>query len=161
MEAKLNQIYGEIANKLNSIVPVKWDTIYLLGEVAKEQSSYMSSFYYIESENGDIKRGHDLIKGLNDPSHEIYSKPMDEVTYMILELNNCFKEEGQELWERVSLKLENTGAFSVEFFYDVMHKDDGGGLSREVVWAHKTFGFTPAQGTYLRKQLDIYIDKNP
>ncbi|MDR0443213.1 MAG: antitoxin YezG family protein [Treponema sp.] len=156
MEAKLHEMYGKIANHLNAMVPVEWDKIYLLGEVEKEQLSWSASFYCVESKSGEIKRGMELMKehGVQD-----YHKLINNLSRMILALNNCFKEEGQELWEQVSFTLENSGKFDAQYFYDVMHENDGGQLPREVVWAHKTFGFNPPEGNFLRELLDKYKDK--
>ncbi|MDR0444206.1 MAG: DUF600 family protein [Treponema sp.] len=156
MEAKLHEMYGKIANHLNEMVPVEWDKIYLLGEVEKDQASWSAIFYCVESESGEIKRGPELMK-----EHEVQEcHALDRKLFrMILELNNCFKEAGQELWEQVSFTLENSGKFDVQYFYDVVHENDGGELPREVVWAHKTFGFNPPEGNYLRELLDKYKDK--
>ncbi|MDR0443212.1 MAG: DUF600 family protein [Treponema sp.] len=159
MEAKLHELYGEIANNLNSFIPVEWEKIYLYGEVGKNQAHYSVSFYYVAS-NGDIKRGDDL-ENSGRVSEVIFDNFIDELEEMTLALNNCFKEAGQELWEQVSFTLENSGKFDVQYFYDVIHKNDGGSLPREVVWAHKTFGFNPPEGNYLRQLLDQYKDKKP
>jgi hypothetical protein len=156
MEEKLNKVYNKIANHLNSVIPIEWDKVYLLGEVEKEQASYSATFYCIESGTKDIKRCFKLMDEHGIDDHIAHK----DLMYMILELNNCFKDEGKDLWEQVSFCLENTGKFNVEFFYDVMHENDGGGLPREVVWANKTFGFNPPEGNYLRKLLDQYKGKN-
>ena len=156
MEEKLNKVYNKIANHLNSVIPIEWDKVYLLGEVEKEQASYSATFYCIESGTKDIKRCFKLMDEHGIDDHIAHK----DLMYMILELNNCFKDEGKDLWEQVSFCLENTGKFNVEFFYDVMHENDGGGLPREVVWANKTFGFNPPEGNYLRKLLDQYKGKD-
>ena len=49
MEKQLEQLYNKIAEHLDSMIPVKWDKIYLLGEVEKGQLSISSTFYFIES----------------------------------------------------------------------------------------------------------------
>ncbi|MDR2889379.1 MAG: antitoxin YezG family protein [Lachnospiraceae bacterium] len=157
MEGQLNQLYNKIANQVISMIPTDWEKIYFLGEVEKEQSSVSSIFYFLDSATNQMVRCHS-IPDIYNVSEEIFDDMASELIYMVLELNNCFKENEQELWEQVVLMVEKDGTFSVDFNYDVMDKDDDGGqLYREVIWAYKTCGYVPAEGSYHKEVLDKYL----
>jgi hypothetical protein len=150
MKEKLNQLYGEIGNQIASMIPVEWDKAYFLGQVEKEQASNTAVLYYVESASGDIIRFNNLAKEMTRPL-------VAELRKSVLGLYKCFKDEGEELWEQVSISIENTSKYNVKFAYDVFHEDDGGYHVTELVWAYKTFGLIPPEGTYNRQLFDKYV----
>ncbi|WP_420323218.1 immunity protein YezG family protein [Lacrimispora amygdalina] len=90
-------------------------------------------------------------------SEEIYEDLLSEVNELLLELYECFQKNRQELWHQVSLSLDNTGKFNIDYLYDIINEDDGGQVKRELIWAYKTFGFMPKEGSYSQKIIDEYI----
>ena len=51
MEEKLDKLYNEIANRVVSIIPSKWEKIYFMGEVEKEKKSWNFIFYFLDEDN--------------------------------------------------------------------------------------------------------------
>lgn len=47
MESQLATLYGELAQQLDSMIPVEWEKIYCLGEVEKGKSSWGAAFYFV------------------------------------------------------------------------------------------------------------------
>ena len=156
MEDQLRDIYNRMAEHLSSMIPTEWDKVYLLGEVEKGQLSLSATFYFIETETKDIVRGID-IPDIYDISEKTYEKLQSGLRELVLELNNCFKDDGQELWEQVIFILDSDGSFDIDFKYDVMTSGDGGASRRIVIWAYDTFGYKPKEGTYFREELDEYL----
>jgi len=157
MEKQLEQLYNKIAEHLDSMIPVKWDKIYLLGEVEKGQLSISSTFYFIESTTKHIVSWDDIPEKY-DVSEQICGELQKKLTEMIFELNNCFKNNGQKLWEQMNFSLDNSGKFNIDFHYDVMNESDGGQLAREIIWAYNTFGYIPKDGTYSSRLLNKYLN---
>ena len=146
---KLTELYNEIADTIRSIIPVEWDKVYLLGEVEKEQASYNSTLYYIEFESGNVIRAQDAHgKSIADPTYDYETDPFMRLCNLVLELNTCFIDGGEEAWEQLTYTLEKNGKYKAKYLFDAMHKDDGGQSAREVVWAYKTFEFIPSEGSY-------------
>lgn len=155
MENQLAELYNKIANKINSMIPTKWDELYYLGEVEKGKRSWSSVFYFIESAHGEFIKAHD-IPSRSGVSQQIYDELLSELNELLLQLYNCFEQNEQEVWEQVSFKLSSKGNFNVDFFYDVMNENDGG-QAKEIIWAYETFGFLPKKGNLYKRLLDKYI----
>lgn len=155
MEKQLAEIYNKLASKIVSMIPVKWNKLYYLGEVENNKLSWSSVFYFDSVVDNKIIKSHSISEKYS-VSEEIYEELLNEVDEFLLELYDCFQENKQELWSQVSLSLDKTGKFNIDYLYDVIN-DDGGQVKRELVWAYETFGFIPKEGSYTRKILDKYI----
>ncbi len=124
------------------MLPEQWNKIYYLGEVGNNKSSWSSVFYFESIEDNEIVKSHN-IQEKYDVSEEIYENLLNEVNKLLLELYECFQKYGQELWNQVSLTLDNTGKFNINYLYNIINDDDGGQVKRELVWAYKTFEYMP------------------
>lgn len=80
-----------------------------------------------------------------------------ELNKIMLEVLDCFEAHGQAPWEQMSLSVERSGKFKINYNYDVMTDQDGGQLVRELMWARNTFGYEPEEGGPERKVLDRYL----
>lgn len=156
MEKQLAKLYNKLANQVMSMIPVEWEDVYFLGEVEKGRLSWSSVFFFTDiSKNEKIKSN--SIPEVYNVSEEIYMELLTELDEILLEIYDCFGENGQKQWEQLSLYFNTQGKFKIEFFYDVMNKNDGGQFSREVIWAYKAFGLMPKEGTFARRVLDKYL----
>ena len=59
----------------------------------------------------------------------------------------------------MSLSVDNTGDFDINYLYNVINGDDGQ-VKRQTVWAYETFQFMPKEGSYSRKILNKYISES-
>jgi uncharacterized protein (TIGR01741 family) len=156
MEKKLAEIYNKLANQIVKMIPVEWEDIYYLGEVESGRKSWSSVFYYRDTNSDEIVKSNRIPNVYNVPMN-IFKEFLGELNEILLQLYSCFEDNEQELWEQVSLSLSSTGKFNVEFQYNVIGKNDESQVEREVIWAYKTFGYMPKDGTYTRKVLDSYL----
>lgn len=156
MEKQLAEIYNKLSSKIASMIPTKWTKFYYLGEVEDGKLSWSSVFYFESTNDGEFVKSHNIPEKYN-VSNEIYEELQDEVNALLIELYDCFAVNEQALWNQVSLFVDNTGAFDINYLYDAINDSDGGPVNREVVWAYETFGFMPKEGSYTRKILDKYI----
>lgn len=158
LENKID-FYGKIANHIDLMIPTEWEKVYYLGEVEKEKLSWSSVFYFIDKNDNQIVKSHSIPEKYNVPS-EIYQQLLDELNILLIALYDSFEEVKEELWEQVSLEIDNTGKFNTNYYYDKIHNSEDSQAKREVIWAYKTFGLKPKEGTYLRKVLDKYLIEN-
>ncbi|MCL1976067.1 MAG: antitoxin YezG family protein [Firmicutes bacterium] len=156
MEKQLSVLYGQITELLSSMIPTDWDKIYLLGEVEKDQLSYSSTFYYTDSDTKNIVKCVNILN-IYDEDEDTFIEALSELGDLIFALNNCFKENEQELWEQVVFVLDNDGSINIDYKYDVMVEDDGGQMGREVIWAYDTFGYIPDEDSYEKVLLDKHL----
>ena len=157
MEKEFDEIFSKLAQKIDSMIPVEWIELYYLGEVEKGRLSCSSVFYFTEKNNkSEFKRSHEipLYYGVSD---KVYMELLSELNNHLLELYDCFKLNEQELWEQVSIYINNSGKLNIDFKYDVMNENDGGQVRREAIWAYETFKYESKKGTYTRRILDEYI----
>jgi len=158
MESKLNELYNELAQALDSTIPTEWFQLYFLGEVEKNRVSCDDVFYFSTEENGEYERSHDIPSDYH-VSKDVYNYWNNELMKLVLKIYDCFVEYEQPPWEQMSLSLNSEGHFKIDFNYDVMNPDDGGQSRREVIWAYETFGYIPADGSYPKEIFDKYVAK--
>ena len=158
MENQLSQLYNELAQKLISAIPTKWEKIYFLGEVEKGRLSCSSIFYFIDCENGKAIRSHNIPQAYS-VSEKMYNKFLFDLNNVLLKLYDCFAENEQELWEQFTFYLNDAGKFDANFKYDIFHENDGGQSRREIIWAYETFGYKPKEGTYFGRILCEYLNE--
>jgi len=155
MEKELAELYQKLAQIIDSMIPCDWSHLYYLGEVEKGRLSCNSVFYFVTTEGNHLTRSFDVITLYGVPKDEHYDL-LDEVNNILLEIYDCFIMNDQQPWEQISLSLSSSGSFNIDFFYDVMHDDDGGQPQREIGWAYETFGLEPTEG-YFKRLFDDYI----
>lgn len=114
MEKKFADIYSKLANKIVSMIPVQWNKLYYLGEVENNKSSWSSVFYFESKDDNEIVKSHSIPEKY-DVSEEIYEDLLNEVNELLLALYECFQKNEQELWHQVSLSLDNTGKFNIDY----------------------------------------------
>ena len=152
MEQQLAALYGKLARQIAAMIPAQWDAVHYLGEVEKGKTSYSSVFYFRDTATGEFVQSNSMDKKYPISKSAFMDRWM-QLNKILLEIYDCFAENGQPAWEQLSLSLEPSGKFKVNYLYDAMDGGDGP-MKREVVWAYKTFGLTPPEGTYARKVLD-------
>lgn len=156
MENILAGLYSKLANHIVSMIPGDWESVYYLGEVEKARSSWSSVFYFKDPNRGEYVDSNSIPQIYQVPD-SIYMNLWLQLNNILLEVYDCFAANEQPLWEQMSFSLDKTGKFHVDFFYDVMNNKDGGQLIRELMWAHNTFGYEPAEGSPEKKAIDNYL----
>lgn len=156
MEQQLATLYNKLADKIISMIPVKWNKIYYLGEVEKGKLSWSSVFYFEEINSKEIVKSHGIPEKYN-VSEKIYDELLDELDVILIEIYDCFIKNNQEPWEQLSFELDMAGKFKIDYLYNKISNTEDDQLQREIIWAYETFGFKPKEGSYTRKILEKYI----
>ena len=156
MEQQLAALYNKLAKHIVAMIPVKWDTFHYLGEVEKGKQSHSSVFYFRDISTGEFVKSNNMPKIYQIPKSS-YMVQWSQLNNILLEIYDCFAENGQAPWEQLSFSVELSGKFKVNYLYDVMNEKDGGQLVRELIWARDTFGYAPKEGTPAKEVLDRYL----
>ncbi|QNV53680.1 putative antitoxin YezG [Bacillus velezensis] len=90
-------------------------------------------------------------------SEEIYDQLLIELQELFEELKEEFKLGNQDIWTNLTLKLENTGKFSIDYNYDDVLSSELDDLQRRDVWKYQNLGILPADEED-RKFIEEYLN---
>ena len=76
-------------------------------------------------------------------SEEIYDQLLIELQELFEELKEEFKLGNQDIWTNLTLKLENTGQFSIDYNDDDVLSSELDDLQRRDVWKYQNLGLLP------------------
>lgn len=109
-----------------------WNTWWLSG--------YILLFY--NANNSDYLYSHYIPEQFN-VREEIYDQLLIELQELFEELKEEFKQGNQDIWTNLTLKLENTGKFSIDYNYDDVLSSELDDLQRRDVWKYQNLGILP------------------
>lgn len=158
IEQQLAALYNKLAKHIVAMIPVKWSEFHYLGEIEKGKQSYSSVFYFKDASSGEFVKSNNMPKIYQIPQNS-YMIQWTQLNNILLEIYDCFADNGQAPWEQMSFSVDQSEKFKVNYLYDVMNDQDGGQVVRELIWARDTFGYVPKEGTPARKILDRYLKK--
>lgn len=154
-EAKLERIYHQIAQTIVEMIPEEWEKVYLYGEVLEGvQSTY---FYYYPYESDQPIYSLDIPE-LFDVEEEEYDQLKGQLYDLLRDLWNESKRDGNEVWTNLTLILDSSGKFKLEYGYEDLSETDH--FVRSMIWRYNKLGILP-KGDYATKILKEHLqDKN-
>ena len=155
-EDKLNNIYQEIANNANQIIPDEWKDIFMESEVTKEGGSVFF-FYTLKKEQG-IFYSHNIPIKFN-VSKQVYKDILNELYECFKELRKEFIKNNQEVWTTCTFILNDDGKANISFGYINWLENDFTLGTRIDYFKYKYFGELPEQQRLIDevKQLEQFI----
>ncbi|MED4648445.1 antitoxin YezG family protein [Bacillus inaquosorum] len=148
---KMGQLYQQIAEQLNEMIPSEWTKIILYAEILDDSSEVY--FFFNTPQSEEYIYSHDIPKQF-DVSKKIYVSLLIELQELFEELREEFKANNQDTWTNLTLKLENTGKFSIDYDYTDVIASDLNGTQRQVIWEYKNLGILPED----KKEKDFVIN---
>ncbi len=132
--------YEKMQTYIFSLIPEKWDEIYLYASIVDEKNSNNKGelfFYYLPK--GLLKK-----KPINvyevpnrfNINEEKYLKIVEELYICIKDLAQDFKNTEQDLWTNITISIANF-KFKVEFNYDELPFTEKEIYERNVIWKYK------------------------
>ncbi|MCY7949286.1 immunity protein YezG family protein [Bacillus inaquosorum] len=137
---KIGELYQKIAEYLNEMIQSQWEKIVLYAEILDDSADIY--FYFTTSNNSDYLYSHNIPEQFN-VSEEIYDQLLIELQELFEELKEEFKLGNQDIWTNLTLKLENTGKFSIDYNYDDVLSSELDDLQRRDVWKYQYLGILP------------------
>ncbi|MBL0389183.1 antitoxin YezG family protein [Tumebacillus sp. ITR2] len=155
METKrMGDLYQTIAEKLNEIVPGEWCKIVLCAEIIPNDSSEVY-FYFDTPQNPEFVYSH-YIPQIYGVSNRIYKDLLIEMHKLFEELQREFQQHNNDVWYGLTLVLESTGKFKIEYDYDNPLISELNSSQRQYVWQYKNLGILPKSKAN-RKFLEEYL----
>lgn len=149
-EEKLADHYHKIANHLNTMVPVPWKKIVMLGV---DTGDSMSGVFYFFTPDGKHHRCHKIPEEYS-VNNEYYHSQFYELLHLNSALRKEFVDAGQPPWCAMTLTLEDDGTFDIQFEYGIY--DEVGPSTAEVGWAYERFGINLYDGAFQEYSLAEY-----
>lgn len=111
----VDEIYGSIANNINSVIPEDWSKAELNIEALGEMASFTGSYT-----NG------------NNEKKQIDVDEFDfQLTFDVLELQKITTEDESNKWNKAVFTLQSDGEFDMQFIWDQELHDEVVRLSKE------------------------------
>lgn len=158
----MEEKFEKIQNIIFSLIPEKWDNIYLYASVIATEANFPSGemfFYYIPK--GFLKKK--PINVYEVPSkfninEEQYLNVVKELYDCIKDLKQDFYDTDQELWTNLTISINNI-KFKVEFNYDKLPLNEEEGRINRMIWRYKYLGIG-GEKKEDQRILDEYFSRN-
>ncbi|WP_406621453.1 antitoxin YezG family protein [Bacillus atrophaeus] len=139
---KMGELYQKIAEQINEIIPSEWEKVALYAEILDDSSEVYFFFTTPQNQEYIYSHSHDIPEHFN-VNEDIYDELLYELHDYFEELRNEFKTNNEDLWTNLTLHLERSGKFSIEYDYTDVIASDLNGTQRQVVWEYKNLGILP------------------
>jgi uncharacterized protein (TIGR01741 family) len=157
MESQLQELYQEIAETVNNMIPEEWEIFYFYAQI--DEFGGRVYFFYKSIRDNSYTYSLDIPKQFN-PSELEFNNKEDKLFDLSEQLREIFKENNQELWYSFTLMLDQTGKFSVSFDYTDWLNTDYGFVAQKKIWKYKYLDEAPADEK-TKSLLNQYLKEYP
>lgn len=137
---KMQDLYQLISQKLNDIIPCEWTKIYLYAEVLDD--STMVLFHFRTLENNQIIYSQDIPSHYN-VSKDIFKTLLRELRELFEELRTEHRNNNDDVWTNLTLTLDRSGEFQLDYNYDDILASELDGYERIAIWEYRNLGILP------------------
>ena len=140
MEKQINEKMTEIVYKVNDMIPVEWDDLYINFEVDKTLSGGVIFFFKY---NGEYHYYMDIPSLFGIPKTEFR---IDYVNLFALgeDMKKIFIGQGLAEWSAFTIKVDENNKASLDFDYAPWNESEFGPSSRVDFFEYKYLGKQPA-----------------
>ncbi|NOU81573.1 DUF600 family protein [Paenibacillus sp. LMG 31459] len=144
------KMYQNIGNKLVGIIPDEWDKIYLYAEVLPGSS--IIYFYFKSATKNELIYSHNIpeIYGVDE---RIYERLHGELRDYFVELNKEFRSTLDQPWTNLTMYLDQSGKFNIDYSYDEVINNPSKQLT---IWKYEVLGLLP-KNAFHQEYLDEYL----
>ncbi|MFH0347647.1 antitoxin YezG family protein [Bacillus vallismortis] len=153
METILNNLYKEIAETVNEMIPEQWEKFWFYAQVSETGGG--TYFYYnTPDEPKDYKYSLE-VPFIFTVDEDDFTEKKRKLFDLSEKLREVFKENDQELWYSFTLSLERTGKLNISFDYTDWFSTDYSFSDQQIIWKHKYLGEEPSD-TSLKGIIEKY-----
>ncbi|QWF76481.1 TIGR01741 family protein [Bacillus subtilis] len=136
----MQDLYQLISQKLNDIIPCEWTKIYLYAEVLDD--STMVLFHFRTPGNNQIIYSQDIPSHYN-VSKDIFKTLLRKLRELFEELRTEHRNNNDDVWTNLTLTLDSSGKFQLDYNYDDILASEFDGYERIAIWEYKNLGILP------------------
>lgn len=147
------ELYQLIGNNLTKMIPDEWDKVYLYAEISPDSRTVY--FYYHSSTKRELIFGQTIpeIFGVDE---SIYRRLKGELMIYFVELNEVSKKNSIQPWTSLTMYLDQSGTFTIDYNYDKVAYSPG---QQFTIWKYEILGLQP-ENNFFQMYLDEYLKKN-
>ncbi|MCG2282064.1 uncharacterized protein (TIGR01741 family) [Staphylococcus epidermidis] len=147
-EKQLNEMYQEIANHINDMIPTEWEQVYTMAYI--DEGGGEVFFNYTTPVSDDLHYYTTIPYDYN-VSQKIFSDLSFTLYKLFKRLRELFIENNQEPWTSCEFDFNNEGKLNVAFAYIDWKNSEFGPLAREYYYEYKKFGVLPEKEYAINK----------
>ncbi|MGF7046814.1 uncharacterized protein (TIGR01741 family) [Paenibacillus sp. DS2015] len=141
MEKIINELYREIAETVNEMIPEEWAMFSFYAQISDDGGG--TYFYYSPSQElENYKYSLDILDNFHLDEKEFKVKKR-KLYSLAKKMREVFKDNEQELWYSFTLTLERTGKLKVNFDYTDWFKTDYSISDQLMIWEYKYLKVMP------------------
>ena len=155
----MKEKYEKIQNYLFSLIPEKWDEIYLYASIGKSNFELGEMFFYYLPKGFLKKKAvnvYEVPKRFNI-NEEQYLKIVEQLYNTIKSLQKDFIDTEQKLWTNLTISIVNF-KFRIEYGYEDLPADDEESSIRNLVWRYAYLKID-GENRHEREILEKYFSK--
>ncbi|MFE6799380.1 antitoxin YezG family protein [Paenibacillus chitinolyticus] len=158
MEKILNDLYRQIVETVNEMIPESWEKFYFYAQISDDGGG--TYFFYqpeTNPERYEYSLGIPFKYQVNEREFKLDKRKLLSLGEKVREI---FKDEGQELWYSFTLSLERTGEFKIHFDYTKWFATNYSFSDQLIIWKYKYLNEIP-QDTALQNLIARYSEEFP
>lgn len=134
----MKEKYEKIQNLLFTLIPEKWESIYLYASVGNDENQKGEMFFYYIPKSIIKKKPINVyeVPQRFNINEEQYLEIVKELYSWIKKLRQDFIDTEQELWNSLTLSIANF-KFRVEFNYDELPSNEKLNNEKNIIWRYK------------------------
>ena len=134
----MKEKYEKIQNLLFTLIPEKWESIYLYASVGNDEKQKCEMFFYYIPKSIIKKKPINVyeVPQRFNINEEQYLEIVKELYSWIKKLRQDFIDTEQELWNSLTISIANF-KFRVEFDYDELPSNEKQNNDKNIIWRYK------------------------
>ena len=134
----MKEKYEKIQNLLFTLIPEKWESIYLYASVGNDEKQKGEMFFYYIPKSIIKKKPINVyeVPQRFNINEEQYLEIVKELYSWIKKLRQDFIDTEQELWNSLTISIANF-KFRVEFDYDELPSNEKQNNDKNIIWRYK------------------------
>ncbi|WP_111292591.1 antitoxin YezG family protein [Bacillus safensis] len=135
-----NEVYQEILNTINEIIPVEWKNVLLYAEILNDSREVY--FFFNTNKQQEYIYSHD-IPDIFEVDENIYDDLLINLQDSFKKMRDEFKINDQKTWTNLTLRLKNRNQFAIVFNYDDISNSHYNTYQRMAIWEYENLGILP------------------
>lgn len=145
METELNNLYKEIAETINEMIPEQWEKFWFYAQISETGGG--TYFYYNTPDDPQNYKYSLEVPFIFSIDEDDFTEKKRKLFDLSEKLREVFKENDQELWYSFTLSLERTGKLNISFDYTDWFSTDYSFSDQQIIWKHKYLGEEPSDAS--------------
>ncbi|MBE5099391.1 immunity protein YezG family protein [Priestia aryabhattai] len=158
MEKEINQIYREISETVNEMIPTQWTKFYFYAQISETGGG--TYFFYNTLDNESNYKYSLEIPYEYDIDKEFYKVKDRTLLELSNRLRNVFKDNQQELWYSFTLSVDSDGKLKVHHNYTNWFDKDYSFDDQLVIWEYKYLEAEP-DDSESKALINKYLNEYP